>query len=145
MSLIRAIFAFGNEREMANLVIVFPECLRFRRRRKAQGNAAAETLHKQEFFDIFAYWFHLQNSELLSHRHARPPRRGSPPPPRQGQIHIRPHLPRLYPDIHWRSSSLDPHHRHRQEPHPPPAETVRYFWKLRGLYNASLLALSSAC
>ena len=39
------------------LVLVFPECLRFRRRRKAQGNAAAETLHKQEVFDIFAYWF----------------------------------------------------------------------------------------
>ena len=28
MSLIRAIFAFGNGREMANPVLVFPECLR---------------------------------------------------------------------------------------------------------------------
>ena len=28
MSLFRAIFAFGNGREMANLVLVFPECLR---------------------------------------------------------------------------------------------------------------------
>ena len=34
-----------------------PLWLRFRRRRKAQGNAAAETRHKQEVFDIFAYWF----------------------------------------------------------------------------------------
>ena len=32
-----------------------PLWLRFRRRRKAQGNAAAETRHKQEVFDIFAY------------------------------------------------------------------------------------------
>ena len=29
--------------------------VRFRRRRKTQGNAAAETRHKQEVFDIFAY------------------------------------------------------------------------------------------
>ena len=28
MSLFRAIFAFGNGREMANLVLVFPKCLR---------------------------------------------------------------------------------------------------------------------
>ena len=78
------------------LVLVFPECfplrLRFRRRRKAQDNAAAVTLHKQEFvpmqqtfsrlgivqtlrdlpsaldlsrtfFDIFAYWFSLRPGE----------------------------------------------------------------------------------
>ena len=77
MSLFRAIFAFGNGREVANLGFVFTECLhsafalgslwvrsgfalpplwlRFRRRRKTQGNAAAETRHKQEVFDIFAY------------------------------------------------------------------------------------------
>ena len=66
MSLIRAIFAFENGREVANLGFVFTECLhsafalgslclRFRRRRKTQGNAAAETRHKQEVFDIFAY------------------------------------------------------------------------------------------
>ena len=66
MSLIRAIFAFENGREVANLGFVFTVCLhsdfalgslclRFRRRRKTQGNAAAETRHKQEVFDIFAY------------------------------------------------------------------------------------------
>ena len=71
MSLFRAIFAFGNGREMANFVLDFPECLRsafalgslwlrFRRRRKTQGNAAAETRHKQEVFDIFAYWISLR-------------------------------------------------------------------------------------
>ena len=59
MSLFRTIFAFGNGREVPNFVLVFPECLRsafalpplwlrFRRRRKTQGNAAAETRHKQE-------------------------------------------------------------------------------------------------
>ena len=68
MSLFRIIFVFGNGREVANLVLVFPECLhsafalgslwlRFRRRRKAQGNAAAETRHKQEVFDIIASRF----------------------------------------------------------------------------------------
>ena len=73
MSLFRAIFAFGNGREMANFVLDFPECLRsafalgslwlrFRRRRKTQGNAAAETRHKQEVFDIFAYWISLRPS-----------------------------------------------------------------------------------
>ena len=50
------------------LVLVFPECLRFRRRRKAQGNAAAETLHKQEVFDIFAYWFFLKTRWMESLR-----------------------------------------------------------------------------
>ena len=75
MSLFRTIFVFGNGREVANLGFVFTECfhsafalgslclrsgfalpslwVRFRRRRKAQGNAAAETRHKQEVFDIF--------------------------------------------------------------------------------------------
>ena len=59
MSLFRAIFALGNGREVPNLVLVFPECLRsafalpplwlrFRRRRKTQGNTTAETRHKQE-------------------------------------------------------------------------------------------------
>ena len=59
MSLFRAIFAFGNGREVANLGFVFPECLRsafalpplwlrFRRQRKTQGNTTAETRHKQE-------------------------------------------------------------------------------------------------
>ena len=71
MSLFRTIFAFENGREVANLGFVFTECLhsafalgslwlRFRRRRKAQGNAAAETRHKQEVFDIFAYWISLE-------------------------------------------------------------------------------------
>ena len=54
------------------LILVFPECfplfLRFRRRRKAQGNAAAETLHKQEVFDIFAYWFFLNTQWVVSLR-----------------------------------------------------------------------------
>ena len=42
--------------------------LRSRRRRKAQGNAAAETRHKREVFDIFAYWSPpIINSEHESH------------------------------------------------------------------------------
>ena len=67
MSLFHTIFAFGNGREVANLGFVFPECLRHafalsslpeakKGRRLAQGNAA-QPRHKQEFFDIFAYWF----------------------------------------------------------------------------------------
>ena len=39
--------------------------LRSRRRRKAQGNAAAETRHKREVFDIFAYWFFSRWMEPL--------------------------------------------------------------------------------
>ena len=68
MSLIRAIFAFGNgTREWpipfssSQSAFALPSLwLRSRRRRKAQGNAAAETRHKQEVFDIFAYWFFLR-------------------------------------------------------------------------------------
>ena len=59
MSLIRAIFAFGNGREVANLGFVFSECLRYafalgslleakKGGRQTQGTVAAPPNHKQE-------------------------------------------------------------------------------------------------
>ena len=43
-----------------------PLWLRSRRRRKTQGNAAAETRHKRENFDIFAYWITLRPGDGTS-------------------------------------------------------------------------------